>query len=354
VPRGLEPGSDRALAEARTYLVTLLLVATLLCAAVFALNLAINPSGMFSTGLLEPIVWIARTDKVRLLENHGQPVEALVLGSSRAMKVEPAEVERLTGLRTFNAAVNSARSEDYLAILRWSLDDLGARLQRVVLGLDVEAFHNAVPVDLRILAVPQLATKLPARSRFQARLASLQRALGLPELKLSIHSIRQAGIVREQDAEFDKAGLLTYRRWDSQLAEGTLDLYRNVSRSKADYNRRFAGFTALDDDRVRHFEDLLELCAERDIALSVYITPVHPEVAAELSQRSGYDRRVAEVRDLLHRLRRQHPFDLLDASDIEAIGGDRELFYDGGHPRVENNRLILAQLLGNRGDDAVQ
>jgi len=352
-----EDNSDRRLTDrdaARSYIVTSLLVAALLGGSLFSFNCIVNASGMFGWQVLEPIVWVARGEKVQLLQEQEQPIEALVLGSSRAMKIEPSKVEQITGLRTFNAAVNSARSEDYLAMLRWAVEDAYVVPKQVVLGLDVEAFHNAVPVDLRALSVPQLAAKLPLRLAMQARVERLKRALGLPELRLALRSVANVDNRAAPDAVFDQSGLLTYRGWDAQLASGTLDLAANVESSIRGYRSRFAGFSALDEERVLLFEELLVFCDRQGIKLSAYITPVHPDIARDLALHSTYEERLMELRSLLAELGSRHRFDLLDASNIEAIGGSAEHFYDGGHPQVQNNRLILEQLLGVGGGDAVQ
>ena len=101
--------------------------------------------------LFPTVVINSRTEKMRLFQTCRQAGEitGLVLGSSRAMKLRPADLDRDTGLRFFNFAVDSACAEDYLAIYRWAVAQ-GARPKLLVLGLDIEALHDNDPLDGRL------------------------------------------------------------------------------------------------------------------------------------------------------------------------------------------------------------
>src|SRR5205814_5789343 len=85
------------------------------------------------------------------LSRAGAKPEALLLGSSRLMTIAPSEVEKRTGLRTFNAAVNAAYTEDFYVLLRYAMERAGARPKLVLIGLDVEALHNHEPENEYLL-----------------------------------------------------------------------------------------------------------------------------------------------------------------------------------------------------------
>ena len=68
-----------------------------------------------------PQIWPStRRTKIELFRAYSarQKVTGLILGSSRSTLLLPEQADRLTGLRFFNAAVQSASTDDYLAFYR--------------------------------------------------------------------------------------------------------------------------------------------------------------------------------------------------------------------------------------------
>src|ERR1700730_17557801 len=112
-------------------------------ASVGGTNFLVNPLGYYPTHALPPITWSSRGLKLRLL-SEAPPPEVLILGSSRSMKIAPRDVQRLSHFTAFNASVDSARVEDWYALLNFTLSRPGMRLQRVILAIDPEAFHDHV------------------------------------------------------------------------------------------------------------------------------------------------------------------------------------------------------------------
>ena len=62
----------------------------------------------------------ARRQKMDLFRAYQaqEPVQGLILGSSRTMKLDPQVFGEATGQRFFNFTVDAARAEDYLAVYR--------------------------------------------------------------------------------------------------------------------------------------------------------------------------------------------------------------------------------------------
>jgi hypothetical protein len=74
------------------------------------LNYLVDPDGTCGTHLLPQYVLNARPVKLYLLDVAQPSPNALIFGSSRVMTLDPVQVSKETGLITFNAAVDSARS----------------------------------------------------------------------------------------------------------------------------------------------------------------------------------------------------------------------------------------------------
>ncbi len=316
--------------------------------AVLLTNALVNPTGVFPYELLRPLVNPVRARKVQLLDEQlDTHFDNVVLGSSRTFKVEPGRVSYWLGGETFNFGVNSGRPEDYYAALKHMLDR-GFRPQRVVLGVDVEAFHNAAPIDSRLAGVLPLASKLRWVDRAPALAEGLKESLSARNLQLSLRSIGYA--LREyppaRQGSVTDRGFEIVRSRDAKIRRGKYDLAAKIEEDRDKYLGRFDGYTGVARWRVRYFERLLELCAAHKIELYVYITPLHPEIVALLRAARGYDARHEQVLALLRGYSERYGFALEDMSEVHMFDGDPENFYDGAHARVENTRKIIDALLG--------
>jgi len=118
--------------------VVFLLTISLLAISYFAVVTIVNPYGQFQGERFPRISPNSRGLKLKLLEQYQRsgPVDVLITGSSRSMKLSPQLVEKLTGERTFNASVFSGGPNDFLAMYR-VIRQQGIHPQKVVLGLDV-------------------------------------------------------------------------------------------------------------------------------------------------------------------------------------------------------------------------
>jgi len=124
-----------------------LLLLALQLGVVATMNYLVNPRGMHSTTLLRPVVANVRAEKAYLLKHMQPKPQALILGSSRVMKIAPATVERLTRLRTFSAGNLTAYTEDHYVTLRYAVEQAGAQPRLVLLGLELEALHDHEPMN---------------------------------------------------------------------------------------------------------------------------------------------------------------------------------------------------------------
>jgi len=106
----------------RRFAVLLLALLAALAVLYMVAAVLVDPRGIFGLGLARPVTWNTREAKVELFEkfNRERPVEGLILGSSRTMKIAPGECEARLGKRFFNFCVARAMTEDYLSIYRWA------------------------------------------------------------------------------------------------------------------------------------------------------------------------------------------------------------------------------------------
>lgn len=316
-------------------------------AALVAVDIAVDPTQTWGTGLFAPLTWTARAQKVELLTRTSTTKpELLVLGSSRAMKVEPRRLAKRFGLAAFNAAVNSARTEDYVAMLRYATEEVGLSPKVIVLGVDIEAFHETLPVDHRLATSRELSPKVPDLNRFAIWVDGIADATTVDHLMLSIRSIRYTVSKNRPAAKyrFDDDGWIDYLDWDPAVDKGTHDLATEVERTRLIYLDRFKNFDKPGDGRIAHFEQFLAICRERTIRVYAYTTTLHPKVIASLEQHTSY-RAVSEaVQRILQSAHDRGDLVFFEASTIDRFGGDPALFYDGAHMQVENERRMLDKL----------
>ena len=99
----------------------------------------VDPHGLFGTGRYPVLVATSRSEKVASLAT-ASPPQALIFGSSIMMRVDPAVVERLTTLTTFNLSVDSGKSEDFVALLEYGVRNLRLRPRLAIVGLSPRTF----------------------------------------------------------------------------------------------------------------------------------------------------------------------------------------------------------------------
>ncbi|MBI3635523.1 MAG: serine--tRNA ligase, partial [Candidatus Rokubacteria bacterium] len=120
-----------------------LIVAAVSALVYCALVRLVDPYGWFGTGWLPPLAPKVRQDKIaafRAASTRGA-MQGLVLGSSRAIRLDPRVLEAASGLRFFNFTVDNARAEDDLALFRW-VRAQGVAPRAVIIALEVETLHD--------------------------------------------------------------------------------------------------------------------------------------------------------------------------------------------------------------------
>lgn len=333
--------------RARRWTRAFFLMVAVACAAVASLNLVVNPYGYYPTRWFPALTWSSRGNKVSLLQRAAAP-SVLVLGSSRTMKVAPDQVGKLSGKRAFNACVDSARVEDWLALYRYAREAVGLSFDELVLGIDIEAFHDHVEPDGRLLATRELRPYVPRSMRWQWLGRSLTGLLGYPQLVDSVRSLRISRTgYPSPPYRFDPDGFVhdtVERRFDPTAGAGDPQF--------AAYEGRFAGFIELDGERRALFEELAARAKHDGVRVRAFVTPLHPLLVEHLRRSRDFDRlRELVVRYLRSVTARYPNMTVTDLTDIAAFGGDPTGFTDAAHTDDENSRRMTEALWA---DHAVQ
>ena len=307
--------------------------AFVLLASVGALNLFVDPFGTHGTNLIEPIVVSSRQPKLNLYRRASPPPEVVVLGSSRSFDMEPSSIERITGGRAFNAAVQAADPRDY--------EDFAACFERagsfpslLIVGLGIEELLEAggPPAEPRDpLAVCRATIGAVPRS-----LRTLESTFSMQETTASVRSLLlEAGGRREPMNVFGSDGALRRTR------PPTLGVDEAVDESLAGNwsPRRFAA-DSLARASFGHLDRLFETSRRHDARVVVYLPPYHPRALLRYRAESHF---VSLHRQLLTQLadwQRRYSVDAQDFTEVAAFGGTSDMFYDASHPNEEACRLM--------------
>jgi len=315
----------------------------------------VNPRLDFGGRLLfPPLVRDSRQEKMDLFErfNGQRPVDGVILGSSRSMLLAPADLESLTGKRVFNFSVDSARAEDYLAIFDW-VRSHGARLNVLLLGLDVEALHDNDQWDLRLKRNVDLMRELEKQQQGTYEELQLVRRRFMSAFTMSyvydmVNVVSMAAHPPPQPVSrantFDEAGLLHYVFLDQSLAAGTFDRDKQIVGSQEEYLGRFIGMTTLSKRRKEYIETLLKNAKDHGIAVALWITPIHQTLADYLGRKTQYSRLLMETRVYAAELRRRYDILVFDFSEPRFFGAIDSGWYDGAHMDTRNAALITKKV----------
>ncbi len=329
-----------------------LLGATLVAMTVVAaINWYVDPTGV--TG--RTTRWLVaensevRSAKLDLYEQavtSGREPQVVLLGSSRTMKVDPADVERLTGTTAFNAAVSGGVPRDAWLFVRLIEEHQKETFPHLVWGLDIDAFRDKQLRD-GLSTDPRMSRFVTRGERMATRVASAGSLTELQTLKASVRSVATGGAAGQtpREARFSPSGM---QLWSWPLGRTAEIRERLIRRQIAEY----AGFVferdsydGIEPEPLAEFVDAVRIANEHGDVPTVFLTPYHP-LAEDLLERYGIDERAGEVRAKLRELQREGEieFRLVDASDLDSFGGDPAQFYDGIHMTPSNTSRLLELL----------
>lgn len=270
----------------------------------------------------------------------GRQPDVLLLGSSRAVMLDPRQVRRLTGKSTYNAAISSGAARELLAMASFADLRSAGDLPHVVVLLDLEAFDNRRPTT-RVVD-------------YQRRLDAAATQCG-GDRRCSFVAARR--LVRDAVARqrwADRSWRETQRSDGRQVngmyerleAQGRdLDPMREERIEIRVRSYRAPGFAQLYPAPKAAFERTLELLNERGVEPVVAITSMHPDCIRRCGP-AGWTARRAEVRALLDELQAGHDFRLVDLSIPGSWGGSGADFYDEIHLRPLGAAKVVRRLVG--------
>ena len=155
--------------RSRTYALSLMTFGAGLFLATVAINLAIDSQGVFGTGVLgQPLNANARYQRFVAYQAASDRYDGLLFGSSRALDLPVAQLQRMDGATFASFAVQFGLVTDDLPVLEYVLGEKAAkrkRLRAVFLLLDADAIGDQPRTNrfLQTMLAPPLTGEQPLR-----------------------------------------------------------------------------------------------------------------------------------------------------------------------------------------------
>jgi hypothetical protein len=322
-------------------------------AAVVGFNAWCDPLGILGSGRYRVVSkpWIDRTYKLELLRTRKDPPDALILGSSTILDVDPAYIRELTGGEVFNAGVSDNSPLDAQLLSGYALDRWKGDPPELLYGLDVGSFVGTSP-SAAIIQNPELRGQLPAWDQLQLVSEAYRPLLDLRRVTLSWRTFR-AGRSRplppleqlyQPDGRARGTSIGQALAVDDRTAQRKLGI-------RVQTNATLGQFPALDAREVEAFEHFLQVANDHGIKPTVFLPPIEPSrldrkhlSGADHRYWSDWNDRHDDVIRLLRRESKVHQLRWYDLTDVREIGGSRQSFHDYLHMDVAAVRQMLDHL----------
>jgi hypothetical protein len=337
---------DVRAASPRRFVLTMALVSLAVLAGVAAFNLLVDPYGTMGTGLFPTAIWTDRLEKVDLSSKQVKPPQIIILGSSRAMKLEPAYLTKRTGRPAFNAAVSSGRPEDAWAFANLLHDEYPGTHQDYLWMLDLEAFRD-MPIDPALTTQGRLARYFPGSVRRGTRLRTITWLFSWKTARDSWRVFRKtlAGVQPDRNGNvFTSDGWRRYDYHDARTQQGAT-LASALRFSIHQYADTYtSGYPGLAHAPQHYFENTLGAMNRWGSSPVIVLSPMQPKLSRAIGPLGMWARR-REVLAYLHRLQQRYRFTVLDMTSIKSFHGSPRAFYDGVHMKVANLRRMVDAVL---------
>lgn len=325
------------------FLATFLLATIGFAVAVFTLAILVDPYNIFGINIVRPILLTNRTEKLELLAAADPKPEAIILGSSRVFKMDTRRIERLTGLKTFNASVSYARPEEHLAMAKYIIQDLDITPKLFIVGVNLVEFNNDA-IDMQTINNPNLRKYLGINRK--AVLAAL-----LPTFKerLNARYLRDIFVALFWNARGFPERAISFGPDGGQILDRmSMPEPGAVALTANNAHTLLQGMDTLSTERVRRFEEFLAFTREKNIYVIVFLLPMPPELIPSLSERTPYDAALREFHARMENWKKQFAVEFFDFGTVDAFAGLPADFDDSTHPSHRNLDLMADRMFGRR------
>jgi len=304
----------------------------LLGAGLCALVTATDPHRVFFGSPIPQIFPNARRTKIDLFRAYSkQKVSGLILGTSTSAGLRPELADRLTGLRFFNASVNSGTTDDYLAFYRLFSHLQSVPPRAVVIGVDTVFLSSNIELSRDLSKQYDLSRELGTSTSLPMHYARLYWSYfnfkTFTDFRTSLSNWRSP---EEPFYQYYPNGKLRPVKSDREILNGTYDRRGHILDAMNSRLPLYRDFGSVSTARVGRLESLLQDASRDRAQVVLWFTPMHPELRAAVDQLQASPV-IDQARKAVTALGIRYGARVVDLSRPESFGGGPSTWYDAVH-----------------------
>lgn len=308
--------------------------------AIAAANVAVNPRAEFPHRWYPPLVGDDPLEKLRAYRALDEPPSRIVLGSSRAAMLLPANATA----SGFNFAIPGGGLQDDRIAYDFVRSRQGAP-DAVVLGLDAFQFSAQDYRDVavhRSRAAPAMTGEGVAWSEWlETTAATLSPGYGLDTVRSL--AFAHGGGYPEPARTTGPDGVMAWGQVDRRRAEGSYDLAAVMEENWATFKDRYAADKVPAAAVSAEADQFIERMLGDGVSVAVVLLPYHPALRDRL-EATTFPALQEEALKVAVGLCGAGELEVFDFTDPAVPGVPPTEFYDGIHLAPEGARRVAAAL----------
>ncbi len=307
-----------------------------------AVALLVDPFKVFGTSRVPSYFANERVQKPEFFLEATPPPQAIILGSSRVLHIDPRCLTELTGLPAFNFGVGNGNADDWRAIMSFIHDHGRAPVRELLIGVEADAFDTHT--DHRMEIAPYLSKYIGHAGLSWGEATRL--LFGEDAFESGLRTLRHylRPTPGGQAYYYGPDGLQFEPVRDEQIRRGTYPFEAWTAKQVARLQGLAADrFDQLSPTRVASFRTIIRDAHAAGTTIDVFVAPMHP-VLTRARSFSQIPQREAELDVLLSQLERDGMLRYHRLAEVEDLGRDLTGFYDGGHMIGTTATRVLLRL----------
>lgn len=308
------------------FLISFFVTAIITTSLLYALVIGVDPYNKLGNnffGFETKAVDFARVNKFNQVEYSKKPYTAFIMGSSSAHRYWTHELNRLSGLVSYNYSTQSATPEDYLAMTRHMLTRYQPKL--LILSMDFEVLNQNTETDDMFYSSP-------------------------------LKNYLQEGAKKEEASDIFKNSYMTLEAIGDSFKVIWVNLFEKAQHAYLENGdhivepmpktlqvKQFDGRTyVFDQKRLGYLKTIKELCQKNNIKLIVLTSPLSAEHLSLIKQANldgthrEFKRKLVEIFGEV--------WDFQDETMVPF--SSIEYFRDSNHTKHEFSTRILERIFG--------
>ncbi len=329
--------------ESKSSLKTIAISVFFIFIIIVSSNFLINPRGNYPPSFFPTLVTNYRNKKVNDFANLDETPEMVIIGSSRALSLNPEYIEDKTGISSYNFAVTGTYLDEYLVIMRYVFDQSKLDPPKVILidrpGFTVGygATANRAPL--------QFFPYIDQESRSKLFINRVTDLINLHQFTESLYVLQF--FMFNQDYQ----PVWTIYENGFGIPHINKSLGEAIGDSLSNRLDRKSCDNFFPDESMPILEEMVTLAAQHQTSILFYTSPANPEYVKAHQEQiqdnnlegeksecgkilSDFYRNLVASNSQVHSIFFPHPDDFNGYSDERG-------YYDGSHMTEINNNLLL-------------